>query len=273
VASDLTSESAGLSVPTSPPPATPASAPQPHRTRFFIVYGLLGAALALGIAGVAVYAGRTIHPAPAWSTWKPSGGGLGAAQQIADRVGGTYRLPNGTQLAEVLAKTPAVSQTSGAPIPLHYIVVTGPSGQRANEEVQISSSNAVSYEICGLGQACSIASGKASIARGTLVRREILELALYTFKYVGSVNNVVAFMPPPAGTQPQYAVYLQRSDLAAELKQPLDKTLGAKVPLPANIPAAEVHVVNSVTGPRVFKYGVTQSQTGDAILVLTPHPA
>ena len=58
------------------------------------------------------------------------------------------------------------------------------------------------FSLCGLGQSCAIATGKASVERGTLVRREILELALYTFKYVGGVNHVIAFMPPARGKQP-----------------------------------------------------------------------
>ena len=45
------------------------------------------ALLGLAVAGVAIYATARSTPAPAWSAWKPSGGGLGAAKQIADHVG------------------------------------------------------------------------------------------------------------------------------------------------------------------------------------------
>ena len=105
------------------------------------------------------------------------------------------------------------------------------------------------------------------------MRREILELALYTFKYVGGIHSVVALMPPTPGAQPQYLVYLQKDDVSPELKQPLAKTLSAKVPLPAAIPAREVHAIDAVTESRVYKFGLSQAQTGDAILVLTPLPA
>ena len=88
-----------------------------------------------------------------------------------------------------------------------------------------------------------------------------------------AVLAIVAFMPPPAGTQAQYAVYLRKSDVSLELRQPLAKTLKSKVPLPSAIPAREVHVVDSVTEPRVYKFGVAQAQTGDFVLVLTPLPA
>ena len=83
----------------------------------------------------------------------------------------------------------------------------------------------------------------------------------------------LAILALAAGTQAQYVIYLQKKDVAAELNQPLSKTLGSKVPLPAAIPAREVHVIDSVTEPRVYKFGLAQTQTGDAVLVLTPLPA
>jgi hypothetical protein len=265
---------------TAPEAATPAAAPapalslatSPHRPRIIFVYGLLGGVLAVAIALVVIYAGRAITPAAKWSSWHPSGGGLGAAKQIGDEVGKSYRLPNGDQLVDVIAKAPSVAPASSQSIPIHYVAVRG-TGGKGDQVAVVSSSNSMMYQLCGLGSGCSIASGKASVARGTLVRREILELALYTFKYVGGINSVIALMPPPAGTQPQYVIYLQKSDVAAELHQPLSKTLASKVPLPAKIPAREVHVVDSVTEPRVYKFGFSQAQTGDAILVLTPLPA
>jgi len=270
VASDVTGTELVTSTPEPAAPSPERASLFPHRPRFIFIYGLLGGVLALAVTLVVIYAGRAIAPAPKWSAWQPSGGGLGAAKQIADEVGKTYRLPNGDQLVDVLAKTPSVSPASSSPIPLHYVAFQG---KGAPGPVAISSTNSVSYELCGLGAGCSIATGKASVARGTLVRREILELALYTFKYVGGMKSVIAFMPPPAGTQAQYVIYLQKSDLSAELKQPLDKTLGARVPLPAAIPAREVHVIDSVTESRVYKFGLAQAPTGDAILVLTPLPA
>jgi len=261
---------------TTPPPAQVEPQPPlqlyPHRPRFLFIYGLLGGVLALAIALVVIYAGRAITPAPKWSAWHPSGGGLGAAKQIAQTVGKSYRLPNGDQLVDVIAKEPSVSPSTGEVIPLHYIAIQSTKGTPI-VHYQISPSNSVTYDLCGLGTSCSIATGKPSAECGTLVRREILELALYTFKYVGGIQNVVAFMPPPAGTQAQYAVYLRKSDVSTELKQPLVRTLKSKVPLPSAIPAREIHVVDSVTEPRVYKFGVAQAQTGDFVLVLTPLPA
>ena len=273
MAADLTPTQTEATTPapvtTPTPPRARISLTGPHRLRFLFVYGLLGGVLALAIVLVVVYAGRSISPGPKWSSWHPSGGGLGAAKQIAENVGKSYRLPNGDQLVDVIAKAPSVSPASDTTIPIHYVAVRG-TRSTGDQITQVSSSNSIMYSLCGLGSACSIASGKASVARGTLVRREILELALYTFKYVGGINSVIAFMPPTPGAQPQYLVYLQKNDVSAELKQPLAKTLASKVPLPAAIPAREVHIIDAVTEPRVYKFGLSQAQQGDAILVLTP---
>jgi hypothetical protein len=275
MAADLTPASTETTTPaperTSPVRAR-ISLEGPNRPRFLVVYGLLFAVIGFSLALVVIYAGRSISPGPKWSSWHPSGGGLGAAKQIAENVGKSYRLPNGDQLVDVIAKAPSVSPASDTTIPIHYVAVRG-TRTTGDQITQVSSSNSIMYSLCGLGSACSIASGKASVARGTLVRREILELALYTFKYVGGIHSVIAFMPPTPGAQPQYLVYLQKNDVSDELKQPLAKSLASKVPLPAAIPAREVHVIDAVTEPRVYKFGLSQAQQGDAILVLTPLPA
>jgi hypothetical protein len=249
-------------------PATQATAlPRPHRVRFGLIYGALGAIVVAAIAGGVVFANRSIHPSPAWSSWKPNGGGLGAAQKIADHVAQRYRLPNGSQLVDVISKAPSLSPPSSGTLPLHYVAIKGTKGS-GDQVYPVSGTNSVMYSLCGLGTGCAIASGKPSPERGLLVRREILELALYTFRYVPGVENVIAFIPPALGKQ--YVVYLRRSDLAAELKQPLTTTLRSSVPLPKAIPAREVRMIDATTVPRVYTFGVAQAPQGDLVFVLTP---
>jgi hypothetical protein len=262
VAADVTS---GDLVPVNKPEAR---GPSPHRWRFLFVYGTLGAVLALAIVGIVIYAGRSISPGPSWSAWKPDGGGLGAAKEIAEHVGSTYHLPGGQQLVDVIAKTPSVSPADQQ-IPIHFIAIRGTKGA-ADSIFPVDSSNSLMFSLCGLGQSCAIATGKPTVERGTLVRREILELALYTFKYVGGVNHVIAFMPPAAGSPPQYAIYLQKSDLKQELKLPLARTLTAKVPQATAINPREVQTIDAATQTRIYKYSLSQAQQGDAILVLAP---
>ncbi len=279
MATDVTGGAAPAATPALEAPAATPTLPTAalavgtaHRHRFLFIYGLLAAVLGAAVVGVVAYAGRTISPGPAWSTWKPSGGGLGAAKQIADQVGKAYRLPNGDQLVDVIAKAPSVSPPTGAVVPIHYVAVRGTKSAQ-DQIITVSSSDSVMYSLCGLGTSCAIATGKGSVQRGTLVRREILELALYTFKYVGGIKKVIAFMPPSPGTQPKYVVYLQRTDLTAQLHVPLAQTLGAKVPLPSTIPAREVHTVDASTESRVYSFNFSQAPQGDAILVLAPLPA
>lgn len=272
MASDVTGTELVTSTPAPAAPPPERAALYPHRPRFLFVYGFLGTVLAGAVVILALYAGRAITPAPTWSSWHPSGGGLGAAKQIADTVGKSYRLPNGDQLVDVIAKSPSIPGSSGATLPIHYYAVRGINGG-ADQVFPVSSSDSMMYTLCGLGTSCSIATGKPSIARGTLVRREILELALYTFKYVGGVNNIVAFMPPKDGTATQYAVLLEKSNLKPELKVPLKQTLSSKTPLPTTILAREVHLIDATMESSVYTYGVSQTQTGDLVLVFKPLPA
>jgi hypothetical protein len=249
-------------------PAGPSPRARPHRTRFLVVYALLAVALGAAIAAIVVFAGRTISPGPTWSAWRPHGGGQGAAKEIAAHVSQSYRLPSGEQLVDVISKAPSVSPAD-LQIPIHYVAVRGTKGS-GDQIIQVSPDDSVMFSLCGLGTSCAIEKGKPSVERGTLVRRQILELALYTFKYVPSIKHVIAFMPPTPGAQPQYVVYLQKSDVSQQLKVPLVRTLNERVPLPSRISRKEQQTIDEVTEPRVYKFSLSQAQQGDAILVLAP---
>jgi hypothetical protein len=87
---------------------------------------------------------------------------------------------------------------------------------------------------------------------------------------VKGVKHIVAFMPPPKGTPPSYVVYLQKDDLKGQLGVPLTQTLKPKVPLPNQISGTERSRIDGVTEPRIYKFGLSQTQQGDAVLVLQP---
>jgi hypothetical protein len=270
VASDLTSESTDITKPDVSPvdrPSLPTVEPKQHRARFGLLYFLLAAVLGVAIAGVVLYGTDKVGHSASWSSWEPTGGGLGGANQIAAHVAKQYHLPSGEQLVEVFAKAPSVSP-SDQQIPLHYIVVSRANSNEA--PIQISSSDTVQYSLCGLGNSCAIEKGKPSVQRGTLVRREILELALYSFKYLHGIKNVIAFMPPTPGSQPKYIVFLQRSDLEPLLGKPLGASLGAKTPLANGITRTEQQTIDATTESKVFQFGLSQAQNGDAVLVLQP---
>ena len=79
------------------------------------------------------------------------------------------------------------------------------------------------YRLCGSGDNCSIAIGTPSPSELQLLRREALELSLYTFKYVKDVDSVVVFLPPPppsanAEQQTSGTLFLRRERRRAELE-------------------------------------------------------
>lgn len=265
MAPDVTSpEPDGAEIAPAAPPQPPA---RPHWFRFYAIYVVLGAALFGAVVVGVVSATKTTHAGPAWSAWRPSGGGLGAAAEIAKHVGGEYRLSNGNQLVDVIAKAPAVS-ASNQRIALSYVAVRG-AGGKPDGIFPVSGSNSVMYTLCGLGTACTVPTGTASLARGQLVRREILELALYTFHYESGVGSVIAFMPPSSASAQPVIVYLQRGDLGPELRQPLDESLRSAAPGPQTIPKKEAKLVDAATSRRVYSFSLAQAQDGAAVLILS----
>ena len=237
----------------------------PHRRRFLLIYGGLAAILAAAVAGIVVFAGRSIHPAPAWSSWKPGGGGIAAARQIAAHVSPRYLLPGRKQLAGVLATPPLVAPDGKTTLGIRLIVVRLKG--KADDVVSASTTDTVMFTLC------CIPSGQPSVERGALLRREILELALYTFRYVGGIKNVIA-VPPPETQTPRTAVYLRRSDVEEALRKPLAATLGAKVPLPSTIVLRprEVSAIRNMVLPRLYNATPTPTLQGPALL-LTALPA
>lgn len=239
--------------------------------RFALAYAVLGAAIAAAVVGlvIAVSHATGLGETAPWSTWQPtSGSGLGVAEQIASHVGGEYRLPTGGQLAAVIAKPPVVTASSRK-IPLGYVAINSGSAHVADSVATVNGSNSVMFTLCGLGPSCSIASGKPSFARGLLERREILELALYTFHFDPNVHNVIAFMTPRAANVPGAVIFLQRADLANELSHRYAWTLDPQTPGVNSMTPGDKLYVNQITGHRAYSFSLTQAQDGNAALVLT----
>lgn len=245
---------------------------RPYRLRFALIYATLAGVLGAAIAGVVLLAGSgsgTSAGGAAWSGWKPQAGGLEArAKEIAEHVGRTYRLPNGDQLLDVLAKRPSFSGATQT-IPVHFVAIHGIKG-KADEITEITPDNSQMFSLCGLGDSCAIATGQPTVARGRLVRREALELSLYTFKYVAGVDHVIALIPPRRGQSPTYALYFNKSDLQPELSHPLRTTLLGPPPQPNAISTAEAATIDRLTEPHMYKFSIQPSQQGDLILVLAP---
>jgi hypothetical protein len=238
--------------------ATPAPARPPYRNRFVVGMVVLGVLLA-GAAAAGVVLGLRSAPGGdgSWSSWHPTKQGVDGAQQIADHLQPTYRLNEGRQLVFVRAGD---AKVNGIPL---YIVITDQSGN-----INLVPGQAMIYSLCGLGDRCSIREGQPSVQRSLLLRRESLELALYTFHYIGDIDSVVVLLPPKPGSDPSVAMLYRRDSLKPELRVPLHETLPGKPPRPRAIGAKAAFQINRLTTRSLFQYSVQQGQDGSAYLVL-----
>src|SRR5215218_792651 len=154
-----------------------------------------------------------------WSSYKPKGGDVFTkAQNMADHVAPAYKY-NGTPIAVVQAQ----------PLLYQDAVVDGiaftrqPFRKIGSPFKQFEpSGSTVAYVFCGTAPRCGLPSEGAETTV-PLLRRETLELALYTFKYTPSVDSIVGLLPPAGNTN--YAIYLRRRNFQDQLSKPLDATL------------------------------------------------
>jgi hypothetical protein len=226
--------------------------------RFWWIYAVLGGVLAFGAAvAVAVALGPGSGPDTSWSRWHPSGSGIDGAKEIAEHVAPLYHLPDGNQLVVVQAG------------PLEFAQLPATIAMRADPtSVSLLEGKSVLYTLCGLGSKCSIRTGKPSPERHLLLRRESLELALYTFHYIKGVDNVVALLPPRKGDKPTQAMFFRRSDVNPELGRPLVATLPGPAPLPSGLRGSEASFIDRLTAPNLFKFTLEQGQDASVFLVL-----
>jgi hypothetical protein len=263
----------------------------PHSAKFLAATAtLVGVAIGAIIFAVAV-ALTGDHPGPSqpWSPWKPAQGGLAGERQIAGEVAPFYRASPSTQLVIVTVQnvSSATANSTSGNGGGTQIALRDPN----NGTLSALSGTSAVYNLCGLGANCAISVGTPSTARLLLLRREAFELALYTFKYIGGVDNFVAILPPghttqggtltpkpPSGapkTSPlDIAVVFQRQDLKHFLDRPLRLTLPEQLPptveqMP-NAPEAEL--VSVVTGQALFREQSVQAQDGSNVLVLDQLP-
>jgi hypothetical protein len=260
----------------SAPPTLPGlPAAKRYTGRFLITYLCLGVVLAGAVTGLILVVTNNssgIKGSSSWSNWKPvSGTTASVTNQIANHVAQEYKLNSkGTQLVAVVSDPPQV--TSGThKVSISHLAIKSPAA-KTNAGIQIfSSAQTWTDQFCGLGASCSIATGAATPTRGRLVRREALEVALYTFKFVPKISSVIAFMPPPPGETATTLLYLQKSDYAKQLSEPLRQTLPlAKPPLPNAPDTSEAATIDRLTLPSVYSYTLQQLQDSSALLVLSP---
>ena len=265
--------------------------PVPHAHKFRVAVGaLIGIAVAaLAIAVVVATRSsnsRTLAGDAHWSSWAPDTGGSIGVSEIAQHVAPYYRLSAADQLdlvtpVSVAQETAAGTTTGSGPL----VVLNRSAGK--GQSLALLGGKTVAYNLCGIGTRNCELGGTPSIARLLLLRREALELALYTFRYIGDARNVIAVLPPahpPKSTGvssssspvPVVVVFL-RGELQPWLNVPLSRTLQQYPLAVAELhlwrQTAEAGFVDQVTAHSLFSAQIEASQLGGNLLVLNQLPA
>jgi hypothetical protein len=235
------------------------------RGRFAVAYLLLGAAVGVAVGGAIVLVQRAgPQPGPPWSSWAPAASAIDSrVLEIAQHVGSSYKLQTGDQLVAVKVGGAQNGNKFGG------VAIVKKNDPRSLDKSFQPEKTAV-FILCGDNpNTCSITEGKPSVARGTVLRREALELALYTMEYAHPIDNVLIFFPPGKGEKKlSSTLFFSRDDLSSSLKHPLRRTLPqATPPVPGKIAPDEEKTVNDLTASRLYDYlGIAQ----DVIVIQQP---
>jgi hypothetical protein len=254
--------------------------PSQFRGRFGFVLGALAGiamcAAALAVTLVATSSDYDPGLAENWSPWKPaSGETLAGAREIADHVAPRYTLDDGNQLVAVVGE------------PFHYGgIPIGVMVRPRGGPIEVLEGEGLMYMLNGLGDQGELP-GEPSEARGSLLRREALELVLYTFRYLEDVTMVAVMLPPAQPTDQdegetqtapdgegepeervQQALFFRPGDLLPQLQVPLDRTLAGEPPRPSTLTTAEADRIDELVLDNLFLAEVERASDGLPYLVL-----
>jgi len=244
-----------------PPPAPRRGAV--YKRRFVLAYVLVIVVFAAMAGLFAVLVSRS-DSSSSWSSFQPKGSDeLAKAQNLANYVAPRY-IDEGSPVAVVEAQPLVVQNTLVDGIAFSRATSRGTigGGLRQFEPAE----GTIMYVFCGPGNKCGL-SPNATPQTDTLLRRESLELALYTFKYWHGINSVVALLPPLNGTKP--AVYLRRRAFEYVLSKPLDRTLPTHQRVTGeSMSEAEQQRVDRLTADNLYASEFEILPNGRALLVL-----
>lgn len=270
----LSAETPALEKPGSPPPARPARLEVYEallRGRFGLAYLALAVVVGVAVGLFVVLLGRDGAGGEAWSAWKPTEHGQAGAAQIARYLQVRYRLPSGSPIVGIIVRSPAI-ENQDQTVQVRYVAVRSGFPDEPVKDIEVyRTDGTLFYYLCGFGPQCAIEEGTPSTARGLLLRREGLELALFTFKYVDGIDAVVTFIPPKPGENPQALMYFRKADFEAELSRPLPSTLPQRAAyFPGRLSPLEQETVARLTSRRLYQFQYQQIPDGTAALVIAP---
>ena len=237
-----------------------------YRAQFAVAYALVGAVFVGVIVLFAFLVSKNNESEARWSGYQPKGIGIEKAQDIANHIAPTYR-EGGDPLAAVNAQRPIINSANVE----GFAIARAPTANVGGGIERLERADkSMFYVFCGAGQRCAVP-GQPTPERSLLLRREALELALYTFKYMEDVEAVVTLLPPVGNVNT--AGYFKRSAMREHLDKPLFETLPTEGPFEATEPAiADTPAADELSANSFFQSGVQELPTGGALLVLTPPP-
>jgi hypothetical protein len=260
----------------------PARARRVHARKFALAYAALALVGAGAILALLWAVGLDRTEDRAWSTWEPTAEGEARLWEIADHVGATYVDVDGRPIVQLLAAPPYISQVTDegvTRISIDGVIVSGRASDRSDARAGVfQAGSAFMYILCSTGENCALTPAQnRSDTLGLLLQREILELALYTFKYNDDVDQLLFFLPPfttldRTGRRPEQVktvVYLERDDVRAALASPLDETLPGSAGRVTD--ARDRAAVLSFVRPKLFTFAPEQGPQGLTLLTLTPY--
>jgi hypothetical protein len=237
------------------------------RGRFAVAYLVLGTAVGAALGALIVLVERPgPQPPPAWSAWQPQASSeTSRLLEIASHVGGEYRLPSGNPLVGVTIDGPAKGKNLKA-----ILIPTKAKPSTLADFERFDESKSAIFLLCGLAGNCKIGEGQPTSARGAVIRREALELALYTMKYNKPIDNVLVFVPPGPGQKKiTSGLFFHRNDLSSRLSHPLRTTLPHTAPQADTFAASEKKTVDELTGSELYKYvGILTANGYGNVLVI-----
>lgn len=239
-----------------------------HGGRFLIGYIVIVVLVGAALAALALMTRSDTSPASTerWAAWTPTDSGFQAAREIAQEISTKYKGASGEQLAAITASPGEIQG-----LPVRYVAIrAGQNDRLAQGDIRLlDPGETVLYTFCGLGgrRNCALP-GQATAERSLLLRREALELSLFTFKHLEGVESVISLLPPPS-EQTGLAVFIQRRHVEAALEKPLAQTLPSPPPyFTDNITQREAGEINKYTGLRFFRSGFELAPDQSVVLNL-----
>jgi hypothetical protein len=256
----------------SAPPAPARAKRRTFRFQFGLANILLAAVVGAAVGSFIVLLGRPTHDEKAWSAWQPSGNVTERADQIVKRIGGGYKLADGSPLVGIQYGPPFVQDGNTSRSVVGFDVAKKSKTRFLPDEAVFDATGTIEYVLCGLSSEhkCAVAGGPPTPQQGLLLGREALELALYSFRYIAGTQAVFMLLPPNGKTS-NAALFWRKSDLEDALSHPLRNTLPARPAGAQTLSAIESRVIGRLVSPYVVKIASYQQASNNAVIaVLTP---